>query len=76
MSASAILLLEPDPTFADLIRATLEGAGHPVTVVDDPEEAIKLAGDHALLMVDVADAGGARWHRGPAPPTVRAGASD
>ena len=57
MSASAILLLEPDPTFADLIRATLEGAGHPVTVVDDPEEAIKLAGDHALLMVDVADAG-------------------
>ena len=57
MSASAILLLEPDPTFADLIRATLEGAGHPVTVVDDPEEAIKLASDHALLMVDVADAG-------------------
>jgi pilus assembly protein CpaE len=56
LSASAILLLEPDPTFADLIRATLEGAGHPVTVVDDPEAAIKLAGDHALLMVDVADA--------------------
>ncbi len=57
MSASAILLLEPDPTFADLIRGTLEGAGHPVTVVDDPEQAIKLAGDYALLMVDVADAG-------------------
>ena len=57
MSASAILLLEPDPTFADLIRATLEGAGHPVTVVDDPEQAIKLASDHALVMVDVPDAG-------------------
>lgn len=57
MSASAILLLEPDPTFADLIRATLEGAGHPVTIVDDPEQAIKLAADHALVMVDVADAG-------------------
>ena len=57
MSRSAILLLEPDPTFADIIRATLEGAGHPVTVIDDPEQAIKLAGDHALVMVDVADAG-------------------
>ena len=57
MSASAILLLEPDPTFADLIRGTLEGAGHPVTVVDDPDEAIKLAGDHALLIADLPDAG-------------------
>ncbi len=56
MSASAILLLEPDPSTADLIRNTLEGAGHPVTVVDDPDAAFKLAADHALLMVDLPDA--------------------
>ena len=57
MPSSAILLLEADASTADLIRATLEGAGHAVTVVDDPEDAVRLAAEHALIMVDVAAAG-------------------
>jgi pilus assembly protein CpaE len=56
LSASAILLIEPDPSTADLIRNTLESAGHPVTVIDDPEAALKLVADHALLMIDLPDA--------------------
>jgi pilus assembly protein CpaE len=41
-----------------MIRATLEGAGHAVTVVDEPDAAVSLVADHALLMVDLPDAGG------------------
>ena len=57
MPSSTILLLEPDQPTADLIRATLEGAGHAVTVVGEPDAALGLAADHALIMVDLPDAG-------------------
>lgn len=57
MPSSAILLLEADASTADLIRATLEGAGHAVTVVDDADSAVKMAAEHALLMVDLPEAG-------------------
>ena len=54
MPSSAILLLEQDAATADLIRAALEHSGHAMTIVDDPAEAIRLADDHVLVMVDVA----------------------
>jgi pilus assembly protein CpaE len=72
LSSSAILLLEVDASTADLIRATLEGAGHAVTVVEDADSAVKVAADHALLMVDLPGAGARNGLitrlREPAPP--------
>jgi pilus assembly protein CpaE len=58
LPASAILLLEPDPTTAEQLRATLEGAGYPVTIVDDPTLVAKLAADHDLVMIDMVGAAG------------------
>jgi DNA-binding response OmpR family regulator len=56
LPSSAILLLEPDAQTAELIRVTLEAAGHAVTIVQDPEDVAGVAADHALVMIDLADA--------------------
>jgi pilus assembly protein CpaE len=51
--ASSILLLESDPVAGTAMEAILTGAGYVVTQVTRADEAIQLAPDHHLLILDV-----------------------
>jgi pilus assembly protein CpaE len=51
--SKAILLLETDLALGDVIKAALSQAGYPVTVVLDPDAAIRNSADHAVVIVDV-----------------------
>jgi two-component system cell cycle sensor histidine kinase/response regulator CckA len=56
-TAKAILLVEDEPIVRDVTREVLEHAGYRVLESSGPEEAIRLAGEHAgqigLLLTDV-----------------------
>jgi pilus assembly protein CpaE len=50
--ANSILVLQPDPVEALHITRALGSAGHPVTVVDDPEVLIGRSGEARLVILD------------------------
>ncbi|HET7727669.1 MAG TPA: AAA family ATPase [Candidatus Limnocylindrales bacterium] len=52
MPSSSLLLLDSETSSANLIAATLVKIGHEVTTVVEPDEAIRQAADHALVIVD------------------------
>jgi pilus assembly protein CpaE len=51
--ASALLLVDSDPTAADVIQTALSAVGYTVTTATDPDEAFQKAGEHQLVIVDV-----------------------
>ena len=53
MPASSILLLESDPAAGAAIEAILTGAGYAVTATDNADEALRLATEHQLVVLDV-----------------------
>ncbi len=55
MPTSAILLLSSSAEGAASAAAILRGIGHDVTIVGDPGEAIRRAGDVALVAIDAVD---------------------
>lgn len=55
MPASAILLLESDPSSDESISEILVGAGYTLTRTTDPEVALAQAADHQLLVIDLVD---------------------
>lgn len=57
MPASTILLLETDPATDETLAEILIGAGHTVVRTVDPDEVLANAGDHQLLMIDIAGGG-------------------
>jgi pilus assembly protein CpaE len=52
--ASTILLLETDPATDETIAEILVGAGYTLVRTADPDEALDKAGEHQLLMIDIA----------------------
>ena len=55
MPASTILLLEADPAAADSITNVLARLGYNVTTVDDPDQAVALAIENQLVILDIVD---------------------
>jgi pilus assembly protein CpaE len=55
--ATAILLLETDPTAGETLRGALSRAGYGVTNVLDAEGVIRAPGEHRLVIVDVVGPG-------------------
>ena len=53
MPASSILLLESDPVVGAGIEAILTGTGYALTQAASADEALQLAADHQLVIVDV-----------------------
>ena len=53
MPASSILLLESDPVVGAGIEAILTGTGYALTQAASADEALRLAADHQLVIVDV-----------------------
>ncbi len=53
MPASSILLLESDPVVGAGIEAILTGTGYALTQAANADEALQLAADHQLVIVDV-----------------------
>lgn len=53
MPASSILLLSADPTSGQAIAGSLKAAGHTVTAVVDPGDALPRVADHQLVIVDI-----------------------
>lgn len=60
MPPSTILLLDQDDDAAALIAGVLTPAGHQLVRVTDPDEAVRRAPDHQLIIIDVV-----RGARGP-----------
>ena len=55
MPASSILLLESDVAAGASIEAILAGAGYTIIQTANPDEALRLATDHQLVVIDVVD---------------------
>ena len=55
MPASSILLLESDAAAGASIEAILGGAGYTITQTANADEALRLAVDHQLVVIDVLD---------------------
>ena len=53
MPASSILLLETDLAAGDSIEGILSGAGYVITRTDNADEAIRLAPEHQIVLLDV-----------------------
>ena len=53
MPASTILILDQDSAAAELIKSTLTRSGYQATVIGDVDEALRIAADFHLLVVDV-----------------------
>jgi pilus assembly protein CpaE len=51
--ASSILLLETDAIAGEAIRTVLTGVGYGVDTVSDVAEALQVAADHSLVIIDV-----------------------
>jgi pilus assembly protein CpaE len=51
--ASTLLLFDADPPSREVIRGVLAGVGYSVTSAESVEEAIRLAADHQLVIIDV-----------------------
>jgi pilus assembly protein CpaE len=56
--ANSILVLQPDPVEALHITRALGSAGHPVTVVDDPEVLLGRSGEARLVILDAVGGAG------------------
>jgi pilus assembly protein CpaE len=50
---STVLLFSPESAAREEVRAVLAGVGYPVTVVSDRGEALKVAANHQVLVVDL-----------------------
>jgi pilus assembly protein CpaE len=50
---STVLLFSPESAAREEVRAVLAGVGYPVTVVSDRAEALKVAANHQVLVVDL-----------------------
>jgi pilus assembly protein CpaE len=50
---STVLLFSPESAAREEVRAVLAGVGYPVTVVSDRAEALKVAPNHQVLVVDL-----------------------
>ena len=55
MPASSILLLESDLAAGASIDAILAGAGYTITQTANPDDALRLATEHQLVVIDVVD---------------------
>ncbi len=55
MPASSILLLESDPAAGFIIAAILTGAGYTVTETASHDEALDVAAEHQLIILDVVE---------------------
>ncbi len=53
MPASSILLLETDAIAGEAIRTVLSGVGYAVDTVTDVGEALRVAADHTMVIIDV-----------------------
>ena len=53
MPASSILLLETDAIAGEAIRTVLTGVGYAVDTVTDAKEAVQIAADHTMVIIDV-----------------------
>jgi len=53
--ASSILLLESDPVAGAAVEAILTGTGYSVTQAMSADEALRLAADHQLVIIDVVE---------------------
>ncbi len=53
MPASSILLLETDAIAGEAIRTVLTGVGYAVDTVTEASEAVQVAADHSLVIIDV-----------------------
>ncbi len=53
MPASSILLLETDAIAGEAIRTVLSGVGYAVDTVADVGEALRVAADHTMVIIDV-----------------------
>jgi pilus assembly protein CpaE len=51
--ASSVLLLETDPAAGASIEAILVGAGYTITQTENADEAVRLAAEHQIVLLDV-----------------------
>ncbi len=52
MPSSSVLLLATDPAFVETMRGNLGAAGYQVSSSTDPEDAVRQAGQHAVIVID------------------------
>ena len=55
MTSTSILLLSAAAEAAAPLAVALRGAGHVVTILADPDEAIRRAGEFTLVAIDAVD---------------------